>query len=119
MGKTGSEKLWNAIDKMTPLSPETNERYYQERNYTNDQLVTKHYRQKEKELEAQASLASNMFNPFARGPKEKALERRQNKRLATENMLKKQCVPTKNVTMPARLSSYGAGVPGLKKLFGK
>lgn len=116
MGKTGSESFFN---KMIPDPLDHLDSKYRERDYTNDQLVTKNYRQKEKELEAQASLAVNMLNPFTRGPKEVALARRQHKRIASQKLLKERGVPAKPVAPADRFLAYGAGIPFLNTYFNK
>ena len=103
--KLPADRFIDSTIKFFPTSPEALESRYEQRNYTQKQLVDKNFKQKQKSISSDATaLATLGFGTMTKA------ERRGYKRQATSNMLSKQSVPERKLTWTERFASFGDGL---------
>lgn len=103
-----ADRTLSRILKAYPTSPENCERTYEQRGYSNEQLVEKNYKQKQKSIAADtrafATLGATMNDS----------ERRGYKRMGTSRMLEKRGVAEKPMDLKTKVFSALDGLFGSK-----
>ena len=100
-----AERFKDSLIKLGPTAPEVWESRYSERNYTQQQLVDKNFKQKQKSVSSDTTAMATL-NLFTSNK----AERRGYKHMATSNMLKKQGVPERKLSWTDRLACIGDGL---------
>ena len=102
--KKPADRFFDQVRKFFPTSPENCERNYEDRNYTNEQLVEKNHKQKQKSISADTTALATLGLVGSNNA-----ERRGYKRMATSNMLKKRGVAERELTTAEIIGSIGDG----------